>query len=804
MTDDARVVEDFDMPLGRYIGVVRAFVYGDVERANELRLTALNQLGLMRHQLMLGGDLTGKSTVTLPDRSVIETAWDGTMNIVRIITPGTEIPEEEEGEYPYLSGLQEIASVSAPLFGPYQFASQFYPARQVPDGRALAWYPYNVGYDPFDWPVTPTDAVAIESDPDVAFIHEWIKTTLPNIDAGPLGLKGFPLWPGMYTGRMRYVVQKALGYRRRVSFSMNSGLWTPDGPQDYPDQRQRWVIEISTLTGVTAYPIRFVDELGAKGVISEALTAEERERYDYGLQDAFTIPTVISTDPADAFGNADGERCRYQIIPAEDIAEIHADRGTITAWYPNWAFSYSGHEAQIVLIGIKPYSTNLTAKYAWRYKLTFSSGVLAIDGREISYPSSATLTLVEGDYLHTDEFDLQLFAPLTHPYQEAVYFDNVGSMPEPRDTPIYVFYTRDDQEVVLRRYDRAHVSVDETEQVGMDCDTQGCTVPCVYCDQPYHAGTGSLCADEGCQRYTATAELCEQGFIEHRAGSTWYATYYCEKTFHKGGNFSGNINGTYRWIDWNETPTFASNAICNLLAFDYVVISEFLKSIGHQLVTAIHNESRITTNTIILPLYDREGFYHLNKIRTIYGGSFSQDYFVDTNIRRCSKIKGPYPTMPEVSAIAEYALTGSFSADYSETDQPEDIEAVNVVYIGSVAPNKYGADESVIMLPVPPEGTIFADGMTAVSAMEMFTGRVILAPHPPVIDDGLGGEKANLWISSADESGSGSASYPAADAYRPQHLLSPKYFCFIGDGTLAEKQGMVDMNAIPYLAKVDG
>lgn len=790
------------MPLGRYIGVVRAFVYGDVERAKGLRLIALNQLGLMRHQMMLDGDLTGKRTVTLPDGSVIETAWDGTMSIVRITAPGGEAPEEEEYEFPYLSGLQEIAAVLAPLDGPIKLASQFYPAWQVPDGRALQWYPYNVGYDEFDWPVTPTDAETIGSNPGVAFTHEWIKTTLPNIDAGPSALKGFPLWPGMYTGRMRQVAQKALGYRQRVAFSLNSGLWTPDGPQDYPDQRQRWVIEISTLTGVTAYPIRFVDELEAEGVIAESLTAEERERYDYGLQDAFTIPAVISTDPADVFGNADGERCRFQLLPAEDIAEIHADRGTITAWYPNWAFSYSGHEAQIVLVGIKPYSTNLAARYAWRYKLTFSSGTFSIDGREIPYPSSATLTLVEGDYLHTDEFDLQLFAPLAYPYQEAVYFDNAGSMPEPRDTPIYVFYTRDDKEVVLRRYDQSYVAVSETEQTGIDCDTPGCTVPCVYCDQPNNSSLGSLCADAGCQRYTPTAESCEQGFIETRNGTYGYAMYYCERTFDKESSFTGYINGIYRWIDWDETPTPANNAVCNLLFYDNVVITEFLKSVGHQLTTAAHDETRVARSVIILPLYDREGFFHIKSRTTNYAGSFLNTYYIDNSIQRCSKIIGPYPWMPEVSAVAPYAFPGGFVLDHSETTQPPDVVDLEAKYIGSVAVDKYGAVDSVLTLPAPPDGTVFMDGMTAVAAMEMFAGQVILAPHPPTVDDGQGGEKANIWVSTADGSGDGAGSYPAADAYRSQHLLSPKYFCFIGDGTLAEKQGMVDMNAISYLAKV--
>ena len=168
----------------------------------------MKQLGGMRHLLLSGGDLTGKRRVTLPDGAIIETIWDGTMNIVRIITSGAQVPEGDEYLYPYLSGLQEIASVAAPLDGPYQFASQFYPAWQVPNGRALQWYQYNVGYSSFDWPITPTDAETIESDPDVAFYTTGLKPRC-KYRCRAIGVKGFPNWPGMYTGKMRLVAQKS-------------------------------------------------------------------------------------------------------------------------------------------------------------------------------------------------------------------------------------------------------------------------------------------------------------------------------------------------------------------------------------------------------------------------------------------------------------------------------------------------------------------------------------------------------------------------------------------------------------------
>ena len=805
MTDSARRADYTDMLFGRYIGIVREFLYGDIEHAKELRLVALKQLGGMRHLLLSGGDLTGKRRVTLPDGAIIETIWDGTMNIVRIITSGAQVPEGDEYLYPYLSGLQEIASVAAPLDGPYQFASQFYPAWQVPNGRALQWYQYNVGYSSFDWPITPTDAETIESDPDVAFIHDWVKTTLPNIDAGPLGLKGFPNWPGMYTGKMRLVAQKALGYRRSIPFSLNSGIWTPDGPEEYADERQRWVIEISITDGVTAYPISFIEEMRADGVDQSLTDEADRERYDYGLPEGFTIPSIVSDNPMDAFGDDQGNRYRYRLLDAETVLSISENKGTVTPWYPNWAFSYSGREAQIVLIGRKAYSTNIDpgVAFAQRYKISFTQGAMLIGGRTVQYPSLATIELIEEGYLFTNQYNFELYAPVIHPYQEHIYFDAPSPVPEPRDAPIYVFYTRDDREVVLKRKDVGAVSVNSDQQDGIDCLTEGCIIPCVYCDQPYHPSSPSGCANEACQRYGYTAELCYQGQIEHRSGMEDTATYYCDRTYQAESNFNGNKYGTYRWVDWDESPIETNQVICNLLFYDYVRMTSALQSKGYQLVTTNHSEYERNSTTAILPLYDREGFFHVKSRSTTYSGSFNRK-LDSLYIWRCYKITGPYANMPEVTAIGESAFAyGTWSTESNITNQPDDEISSNMVYIGSVNKNSFGAIDSVISLDDPPSGAVFGDGMLVTAAVEMFAGRSILAPHPPVIDDGLGGEKTNLIVSGVGADG-GEPSYPALDAYRPTHRASPMYFCFIGDGNIDVKVGDVDMNAISYLENSDG
>lgn len=804
--DDALLPADKESILGRYAGVVRVFTSGNQQKAASLRPLALTQLGLLRNQLALGGELTGARRTALPDGTMIETLWNGTINIVRIVTPGDEAEEEEQLAFPYLSGLQEIAEVSAPLDGEFKFASQFWPAWQVPGGREQQWYQYNLGFDSFAWPETPTDVEVIEADPDVRFIYDWIVPTLPNIDAGPLGLKWFPLWPGMYTGSLRLVVQKLLGYKRHSPFSLNSGLWTPDIANTFPDERQRWIIEIDRIQGITAYPVFFENELDTEGVDAATLTdGKERARYDYALAAGFTVPTVISTNPSDVFGNEDGIKCRYQVMAPEELMDVfyygvESVKWTMTSWYPNWAFSYSGNEAQIVLFSSKTYSINDSACFTQRYKIAFNQGTFLIENLIVDYPVSASVHLMDEDYLYTDRFNYDLYAPINKPYQEQIYFETPLPVPEPRDAPLYVFYTRDDEEVVLKRSDVGVVSIEESTQVGLDCDTQGCVFPCVYCDQSIY---GSQCADSGCQRYfTSIAELCFEGYIETRVGAKWTSTYYCDRTFGKETNYSGDVSGTYRYVEWTETVAPANNAICNLLFYDFVIMKSVRVSTGHQTITANHNEDRTYRVVTILPLYDREGFYQLQLRETVYDSAFNR-----TNqtvaIHRCNTIVGPYVGMPEVSAVGAYAYAAGVWATIStDTDQPPDTVDKQYVYIGSIDPENYGAEDSVITIDNPAEGTVFVDGMQAIAAVEMFTGRAILAPHPPTVDDGEGGEKANLWVSGKNINGTGGDSYPAANAYRPQNLLSPKYFCFIGDGTIYAKSGPnVDMNAINYLGR---
>jgi len=800
--DDANALPaERDSAPGRYVGAVREYFFGNVERAKTLRLLALNFLGDLRNQLAMGGRQNGARRVVLNDSSKIEVIWDGVINTIRVFSPVVSEEVEEEIQYPYLSGLQEIAAVENPLFGPYRFASQFYPAWRVPGGREKQWYQYNLNFPDIGWPETPTDAETIANDPDVRFIHEWVKTTLPNVDAGPLGLKEFPAWPGMYTGRMRYVVQKLLGKKAKSPFSYNSGLWTPEGTEPV-DRRQRWVIEISATTGVTAYPIYFVDEIATldNSVVNiTALSEEERERYDYLLQDGFTIPTQVSTNPANAFGDANGTVFRYQLLPPEDMVEISDGKGTLTPWYSNWAFSYTGREAQIVYISLREYSKNPGVYYAQRYKITFIASTFLLAGNRIVYPVVDSLTEVEGDYLYTSKFNFDLFAPYKDPYQEQIYFESVipAPLPESRDAPIYVFYTRDDEEVVLYRKDEALSAINETNQVGIDCTSLGCTVPCVYCDQPYRGGP-PMCADTGCQRYTGYAEACCEGFTETISGQSNYALYYCERTVGEEGNFnfSGMVFGKYRWVDWNETPAPGNNAVCNLLFYDFVVVTEWLYSFGHQLITADHEESRTRRSVITLPLYDREGFFHYFAKETTYSGSFLHQYSINNDIRRTSKIRGPYAGMGEVSAVAPYAFPGFYHPSYNETVQPDNVIEPQYLYIGAVSPNAYGADDSVITLDNPPEGTSFSDGMTSVAAIEMFSGRAFLAPHPPIIENEEEEDVANLWFYEED------GTYPVTEAYRSENLLSPKYFCFIGDGNIVPKSGTkVDLYAIPYLAE---
>jgi len=709
-------------------------------------------------------------------------------------------------KFPYLSGLNEVSQTQIidEFESTFNYATQFYPAWEIPGGRESQWYQYNSGIEDFAWPITESRK-EFQTDDD-RFLTDWVKNVSPLIDPGFAGgLLSFPNWPGMYTGKMRFVAQKELGYRGKLLISIFTGLWTPES--SLPEhERQRWCIEI-TSQGVTAYPIFFNKEVGSAIPSGES---SHLYRYDFGLPKNFLIPSQATKNASLCFGDEVGEKWRYELLSSSDMDDVYiynrngipTRKGYATPWYSNWAFSYSGKEAQIVLFELREYNSG-EVYYSKRYKIEFTQGSLNIDGKIIPYPRTANISVVDEGFIWTSyDHDLQFFAPLILPSQERIAFETTTTPPPTRDAPVYVFYTRDNNEVVLKRKDEILTNQTLYEKVGLECSSPaglGCIIPCVYCNLDSECNVrpdNGSCISADCQRQVITAEKCEQGFEEYK--SEWtsnFQSYYCDRTLPAGGLEVGLKYGTYRYVDWTETPEEMNGVICNLLNYDFVVATERKKSIGYETRNAPHYEEISSNIRIILPLYDREGFYHFKNDTTTYTSSFSVRKSEDHNISRISKIKGPYECMPEISVNAEYASTGQMNLVSSEVTQPEDETNQRYVYIGSVAPDENGASDSVIELEevIQDQWSVwpFGDGMVAIAAVEMFSGNWILSPHPPVKQDL---ENRNVIFS--DEN------YPVMDAYRVQNdsPFYTYYFTFVGDGITTRKKKMTaDMNAIPYL-----
>lgn len=690
---------------------------------------------------------------------------------------------------PYLSGLHEISRIFAPTdlsADPPQLCTQFYPARQVlPAGRARQWYRYNLQDPGWAWPITPTDKETLREDPYNKFVVEWVRPTLPELDGAGLGLKSFPRWPGLYTGKMRMVAQKRLGRKKPVPFHYNCGIWTPTGDGADRD-KQRWVVEIDQLNGVFAYPVAFRRE--SCGHFDE-LSPAEQDRWDFCLLDSFELPTLETDSFALAFArDEDGRRYKVRIAQASALHPCYNDsfgaKGTLTPWYWNWAFSYSGREAQIVTVGAKEHAGHSYC-YTTRYKLSFAQTSVDIGGKSYQVPGSVAVSLQDEGFLVTGEFDLQLFAPIDDPYQEQLYFPGPDGVtpPEPRDAPVYVFYDRKDDEIVLRRADSGAIAADEVEQIGIACTTPGCVVPCVYCDhfQP--------CPTPDCVKFSATAELCMQGMIETR--HDWIvetAGYYCDRSFPAGTTATGRVNGQYRWLAPGGDLRPANNAVCNLLNYDYVVVTEFRYGTGYQRFDADHGENRTVNTKIVLPLYDREGFFHFRDEIRQYNESFRREEQV-AETRRVAKMKGPYAGMPEISVFAPYTIPGFYYPSSVVTEQPEPEHDVRFAYVGSVADNDdANAENGVVTLDPPAYDTPFADGMVATAIVEAFGGGYLLFPYPVAAESGAAARYSSMG-------------YPLDELFRLDNGIHPQYLCFVGDGIETEKPGFTDINLIGHLRR---
>lgn len=368
------------------------------------------------------------------------------------------------GTVPYLSGIHEITLYVASLFDTEKWAGQFYPARSTARGIESDWYQYSNTDNWTGWEQTDF----LEQSKRGIFTATWVWDSKPvkNALQKPVNL----YYPSMYTGTMRLVVQKWYGYKLLANgpppFGTDCGIFIPNGSELVID-RNRWVIQV-TRSGVWVWPIRFIDErIGLSSDDKKAFpdwSQEEQNRYDYGMRELPSIPpsTVDSFTQYDRLEARDRKNYKVQLLSEADFDAIHLDefgdeKVTASNWYSTWAFNYAGDKASAVLIGIKTYNTTQKLYHSTRYELRIGQDS---QGR----PTSAELVEIEADYLLTWSASSAPGPLAEHPlsmYQKgltslAVFTwwgrpEEDYAAPQPvRDAPVYAFYNRSDEPVVLR------------------------------------------------------------------------------------------------------------------------------------------------------------------------------------------------------------------------------------------------------------------------------------------------------------------------------------------------------------------
>lgn len=224
---------------------------------------------------------------------------------------------------------------------------------------------------------------------------------------------------GLFTGEMKRVVQLLAGQNAEIPYGYQ---WAKThGIYVNQISGARWVVEIES-NGITVWPL-----------------LESSVACTYGANpDTWQVPV-----PVEDLSTVTG---KVVLCNAAYLADLYDNGGPLLGPYLTWAFSGSGHEAQVV-IAYPGFGPGGDYTKSFRYKLYF-------DSDENGDPASVTLTLEQEGYVYTRDISKNVRAPVlsgscgpSHPL--ALFSTGLNNPPVSGafSFPLTVFYFGDAEQV---------------------------------------------------------------------------------------------------------------------------------------------------------------------------------------------------------------------------------------------------------------------------------------------------------------------------------------------------------------------
>lgn len=414
---------------------------------------------------------------------------------------------------------------------------------------------------------------------------------------------------GSFSGEMRAVVQILAGYNREIFYDYHSYL--THGIFVEPTTGERYVIEISA-NGL------FYWKLKARYGGEKSLRRFYHLSEDASLPIPY-VPSAIDKKPESAVAiNIDGIDFQELLTKQHLSLEI------------GWAFSYSGHEAQTVLLETVPHipvgMTNPGDYYkAHRYKFSFRSfvndaGIVTI---------SATLSDVETEWFWYEWLQNHIRVPVftkCGPAQKRITTISIDTPVAPIDEtyefPFYVFYTKQDVECVFR-YHRG--KPEHTNRTDKPYPSTGLNGFDIRLEKSYN-GDYYVGRDDTEWDVRLTCSNPDFYFGEQRRKLKWtYSTFIRQ---HELGRYPYVLA-----VSTESSPPF--------LSVDNVIVAKDTKTNGSNWEDYLFS--------FIIPFFEREGFYLYQRTYDWPEGSLKI---------RSAMVAGTNIHSPSISAYWGVALGG--------------------------------------------------------------------------------------------------------------------------------------------------